>query len=359
MSQLNVDFHSFEEALVRSCYRVLLGREPEQAVIDSHSAPKVSEEQERAVMNIVRSMVASEEYQAKVGGLREAAPDDGSLLLTANLVIGERAKVEDSIRRRCMTSYLGNNTALCRMLGRYHLFVDTNDVGFTPHVMHRGIWEMPLTEFMVRNIKPGMRVLDIGGNFGYYSILMSDLVQDTGHCDVFEPNVLAAGLLKKSIAVNGFSDRARVFEIALSDVTDRSMKFYIPTNEPKNARLMEGYDDKLATEGRFVDVPVTTVDDMAGHLGWIDFIKIDAEGAELEILRGMSKTIREQRPSMMIELNCGRGYDARPVLEELWSVYGKLQYLGGDGRAHLVGIDAILKQKVGEDWLIYVERPRS
>lgn len=357
MPQPNDGFQSFEEALVRSCYRVLLRREPEQAVIDSHAAPKALDEQEQAIADILRGFVASGEYQAQIAP--DWASNPGSLIPVTDLVKGTRESVEDSIRSRCMTSYLGNNTALCRILGRYQLFVDTTDVGFSPHVMHRGVWEMPLTEWMVRNIKPGMRVLDIGGNFGYYSILLSDLVQHTGHCDVFEPNVLAAGLLKKSIAVNGFTDRARVFEIALSDVSGETMQFYIPKDEPKNARLVESYDEKLAERGRFVEVPVTTLDDMAHHIGKVDFIKIDAEGAEPGILRGMMKTIREHRPSMMVEINCGRGYDARPILDELWHIYGRLEYLGDDGDTHLVGVEAVLNTKVGEDWLIHVQRPRS
>src|SRR6266851_2039417 len=155
------EFPSFEESLVRCCYRALLGREPEGAVLAAQRAKRLPRAQEKAVMAILERFTSSDEYNHRVRAAASMAYD-GSLFPVHRLIEGGRTDVQDNIRKRCMVSYLGDGVALCRVLGRFHMFIDTSDVGFATHVMHSGAWEMPLTEFMVKTVKPGMRVIDVG-----------------------------------------------------------------------------------------------------------------------------------------------------------------------------------------------------
>src|SRR5262249_4908309 len=159
------------------------------------------------------------------------------------------------------------------VLGRFHMFVQTSDRGFAVHIMHTGAWEMALTEFIVRTLKPGMRVVDVGANFGYYALLMSELVGHGGLCSAFEPNPQIAGLLKESLTVNGFGGRSRVFEMALTDRERGPMQFFIPHAEPKNARLQAEVADWMLVQGRSLEVPSSSIDALSGELGKVDFIK--------------------------------------------------------------------------------------
>jgi len=343
-------FPSYEEALVRACYRILLGRDPEPAAKAAEQAPYIGEAEEQRFRDVLRRFVESEEFAARRGG-EVGQP----LLPIEELIRGSRSQVEDRIRSLCRTTYLGDSTALCRTLGRFHMFVHTSDVGFATHVLHRGIWEMPLTEFMVRTIRPGMRVLDVGGNFGYYSVLMSALVQASGHCHVFEPNRKIAQLLRRTLSVNGFDGWSKVWEIALSDRDDDDAHFFIPHSEPKNARLVAEPDDRLSGEGVFTQVPIRSLDGMSEQLDQIDFIKIDTEGAEMAVLTGMRNTIQRQKPAMVVEVNCGRDYNAEPMLRELSEIYGSLKFIGDDGFSHPISIEELLSTNVGSDWLVYFE----
>ena len=277
---------------------------------------------------------------------------NGSQLALHRLIGRSRRRVRDEIRLRCHCSYLGDHQAVCRVLGRYSMFVDTTDIGFGTHVIMNGVWEMWLTEHVVRTIRPGWRVLDIGANFGYYSLLMADLVKNDGHCLAFEPNPHIARNLRRTLSVNGFDDRSEVREVALSATSGTSACFFIPSNEPKNSRIVPAISQDMVDRGLgcFIDVPTMSLDDL--DLGQVNFIKIDAEGAEGAIIGGMMGLVRRDRPHMVIEYNCARLEDPRLPLEALLAVYGGISTLEMDGRVVETSIERILNDQKGEDWLL-------
>src|SRR5207245_9955667 len=77
-----------------------------------------------------------------------------------------RYHLENRCRALANPVYLGDQTALCRILGFYKLYVDTADTGFGSHVLLEGYWEIWLTIFFARHLQPGMTVIDVGANFG-------------------------------------------------------------------------------------------------------------------------------------------------------------------------------------------------
>jgi FkbM family methyltransferase len=176
-------------------------------------------------------------------------------------------------------------------------------------------------------------------------------VQHSGRCIAFEPNPNVARLLRQSLSVNGFDGRSEVREVALSGDEGTSY-FYLPHNEPKNARLVPQIDQGAIEQnlGVFISVPTMTLDQAAPER--VDFIKIDAEGAEGAIIRGMMGLLRRDRPQMVIEYNCARMADPRSPLEDLLSVYQEIQFLEMDGQVYNTTIDQVLSERVGQDWLL-------
>jgi FkbM family methyltransferase len=343
-------FPSYRDALVRACYRAMLGRDPDAEVLAGQTSAPLSPGRERAIQTVLEGFLTSPEFQQRSG----RGGFDGTRLPVHGLIEGDRARVEAQIRLRCMTSYLGDRTALCWVLGRYMMFVHTTDIGFATHVMQRGVWELHQAELMVRTIKPGMRTVDIGANYGYFSLLMADLVGHEGHMTAFEPNPAVAKLLGQSLAVNGFTPHATVHEVALSDGRRDSMQFFIPYREPKNALLIDRMPDHFAGLGEAIQVPARSVDAMAAELGRVDFMKIDAEGAEIDILRGMGGLIRDQKPRMIVEFNAARAACGQ-ALKDLADVYGGLQIVGHDGFAHPATVEDVLTAGARDDVLVYVE----
>jgi FkbM family methyltransferase len=253
------------------------------------------------------------DHQATPAEMRRQGEAQGAIFDIWALRAGDRWRHEAVIRGLCQSAYLGDHIALCRVLGRYKMYVDTTDIGVASHLMLDGYWEMWNTEAIVSLIKPGMTVLDVGAHCGYFSVLIGDLVGPEGRVLCFEPNPPIAELLRRTVAINGHDRRTTVHEVALGDAQGIA-SLAVPANEPKNAHIV------LAgpSEGT-VQVPVVRTDQIPGALG-ADFIKIDAEGAEEAIWRGLSGILAQDRPlTILLEFTSGRYADAAGFLDDILS----------------------------------------
>ena len=266
----------------------------------------------------------------------------------------KREPLESAIRARTQIAYLGENTALCRILGRHKFFVDTRDIGFASHVMLDGFWEIWLTQFMTRHLKPGMKVVDVGANFGYYSVLMSDLVGETGYCVCIEPNPAVAEKLEASLSINGFARRSKVANCAAGDGSEASVRFYIPYHEPKNARVINPSQVTDPNLGQIIEVPCKSIDEICAELDRVDFIKIDAEGAEELVFRGMKSLLDRDRPDMILEFNYLRYANPTQFISEITSYYPELRHLDFDSEIKKLSTDRLAVEQLGEDWLFFL-----
>lgn len=238
-----------------------------------------------------------------------------------------RSTVESAIRRRAQTVYLGNGIVLARVLGRHKMFLRSADRGFACHVMLDGFWEMWLTQHLARCLKPGMTVVDVGANFGYFTLLMGDAVGETGRVIAVEPNPDTEALLQETVLLNGHRSRTRIVPQALGASAGRALLF-APDGEPKNATLTETTE---LQGGQTIEVTTVTLDEVALECKKVDLVKIDAEGAEVDIVAGMRRLIARDHPALVLEFNAARYPDPRAFLDELLASYGTARELAMDG----------------------------
>ena len=258
-----------------------------------------------------------------------------------------RTEFEDAVRKRQQCVYLGNQRALCRILGRYKFFVSTSDVGFASHVMLDGFWETWLTQFILKTVKTDWVAIDVGANFGYYTLLLADLVGPKGTCLAIEPNPSVAAELKRSVSINGFSGRTKVIQAAATDGLASEVELETTLEEPKNASIVIS-----GGAGPRLKVKAVSLDSVVKGLRRVDFIKIDAEGAEYLIALGMKDLIQEFRPDIVLEFNASRPA-AQELLGLMQSQYGALHYLDFDGSIRATHEQVLLTERKGEDWLLY------
>jgi FkbM family methyltransferase len=244
------------------------------------------------------------------------------------------------------------------MLGRYKILLDTRDMGLSPHLLLDGFWELWLTRFIARRIKPGMTTFDVGANFGYFTLLLGGLVGPAGKVLACEPNPVAAANLRRSVRLNGHVDRTTVVEAALGASGAPEAVLFVPNEEPKNAHVISSPGDADPTLGAICCVMQTTLDQIAAELRRVDFIKVDAEGAEEQILIGMLDTLGRHKPCLILEFNGFRSKDARALLCELMSIYGTLQYLDFDGKLLDTTIEHLTADRGNVDWLLHFDGSR-
>ena len=260
--------------------------------------------------------------------------------------------LEAASRHESRAVYLGETTVLCRVLGKYLMYADSQETGITPHLVMDGYWESWITVALARTLRPGWHCLDIGANHGYYTLIMADAVRPDGRVVPVEPTPRLADLLRQTLDVNGFPT-VSVASMAASDRDGETLQLVIPPRRSMNARLSEvaGPNDVVA------NVETVTVDALTREWPRVDLIKIDVEGAEESVWQGMQRTIADNRKLVVIlEFNVERYEDARGFLGLIEREGFRLRYIDIDAEVKDVTVDQLLSRQVGDDWMLYLAR---
>ncbi|MEA2709747.1 MAG: hypothetical protein QOF78_2348 [Phycisphaerales bacterium] len=162
-----------------------------------------------------------------------------------------------------------------------------------------GTYEGHLQDALVRELKPGQVFWDVGANEGFFTLLAAKLVGDTGTIVAFEAHPDTCNQLRQQVAVNDL----RNVTIVQKAVADRSGKMsFVDDAASTMARLAEARNTRAA--GRMITVDATTLDDSVNCAGKKPtLLKIDVEGAEILVLRGADRLLRECRPTILVELH--------------------------------------------------------
>jgi len=170
-------------------------------------------------------------------------------------------------------------------------------------LIKNGYFEENLTYMFLKKIKKEMTVLDIGTHFGYFTLLASRLVGEKGQVHSFEPTPSTFSVLKentenkKNIKINNIAMWSSKTKIKFKDYGIAFSAF----NTIFDARLDEDKRNKLKIQEHNIDT--SFVDLYVSEKNIIpNFIKIDAESAEFEIIKGMQKTIEKFKPMISLEV---------------------------------------------------------
>lgn len=165
------------------------------------------------------------------------------------------------------------------------------------------VYEEEELRLIARFVRSHSTIVDIGANVGNHAIYF-DRVLRAARTIVFEPNPVAANVL----VLNALLNRANSI--------DFSRLRYALGDHPGRAKIVVPWGDNLGAAEVVAEeagaVPVARGDDVLEDLA-VDFIKIDVEGMELAVLRGLENTIRRCRPCMFVEVRDG----ARPEFDRL------------------------------------------
>lgn len=245
-------------------YRLLLGRWPTASETRQFmAAPPRS-----GVDGLVRELVSSREFPNRKIGIEFERPGHDCILMT---------ETPEGLR--------------------FFFSVRDTFVGFPIAV---GVFEPDVQDAFRLLVRPGMNCLDIGANLGYYSMRMASAVGPNGRVFSFEPDAFAFALLKKNSEENRFQDVISLFQIACG--SEDGNAFLVRDANPANYGGMH-VADGIDAPRECVRIPVGRIDTVIRAGTRIDFAKIDVEGYEPEVLKGMQRIIAENAPVLLCEYN--------------------------------------------------------
>lgn len=163
-----------------------------------------------------------------------------------------------------------------------------------------GCFEADDSKALIASLNEGDTFVDIGAHIGYYSMLASGLVGNSGKVICFEPTPSTYGLLIKNLQHknNVKAENLAVYSVQTNmEFNDYGLK-YMVFNSFKKARLCD-----IDLVAKHIYVQTTTLDSYC-RLNNVkpSFIKIDAESVELHVLQGAIETIKIFKPKFMIEV---------------------------------------------------------
>lgn len=288
---------------IRACFRLLLGRAPNPEEWPGHSL-RAGE----ALHSVVASYVGSLEF-ARRGLLRD---DPASQPILARLA-------------------------------DFRIYVAPGDAAVGRHV-RTDSYEPEVGATFRRLLRPGMGVLDIGANIGYFTMLAASLVGSSGHVLAIEPNPRNVRLLEASRRVNGFS------QVAVAQVAAGPATGILALHRSHSNGTTSEPDPDIAALFAAETVACVRPDALLGN-GWrrrrIDLIKVDVEGAEYLALSGCSEIIRRDRPSIISEFSPGlmpgiSGISGRDYLSWLIARGYTLSVITPEGGLQPEGVEGVM-----------------
>ncbi|ELS33692.1 MULTISPECIES: FkbM family methyltransferase [Pseudanabaena] len=189
----------------------------------------------------------------------------------------------------------------------------------TTVLVAQGDWFEREMEFWRNGIKAGMTVIDVGANAGVYTFSAAKRVGSTGLVLAIEPFSQCVAHLNETCLINQL-DWVKVCAGAASDRNGRA-KLSLSSASELNELISEE-DGQARDESSVEEVECFTLDSLIEKYGVsrVDFLKIDAEGHELQVLKGSDRLLTEFKPIILYENIAGSQGSNLPVADFLRSI---------------------------------------
>jgi FkbM family methyltransferase len=162
--------------------------------------------------------------------------------------------------------------------------------------------------------RPGDTVLDVGAHIGLFTVCMSRLVGPAGRVLSFEPTPSTCHILRETVRMNFCESNVEVHEEAVSKRSGRGTLF--------DTRDVVSNANSLVRTRRSkgeISVEIVSIDEVVPREG-VRLLKIDVEGAELDVLRGAGRTFATSVPAVYLGLHPSQIREAGGTLEEIWEL---------------------------------------
>jgi len=165
-----------------------------------------------------------------------------------------------------------------------------------------GTYEPALLDAIKTFVSPGQTVYDVGANIGYMSLALAKAVGEDGRVVAFEPLPENLARLEANFALNAVGTRVEVVSAAVGELT--SQEQFLVHQSGAMGKLHYSTGRQIEYEGSLT-VEVVALDDWTADSNYEPpaLIKIDVEGGEAAVFRGMSSILERDHPTILLELH--------------------------------------------------------
>jgi FkbM family methyltransferase len=222
-----------------------------------------------------------------------------TLLRLADTVIGP----QHPIRRRLSPLY---SRALGLASGGRGYPAEINGAVFRIDPRYRwAAWhehERAVAHYLAERVASGQCCFDVGANIGLYVLQLARWSAPAGQIVAFEPNPSTLEVLKAHVRMNGLDSRVTIVPMAAGSSVGTAPLF--DTTAGSGLSRIGSAHPGVAAAVTPVTTPVTTIDEYCRSSGRVpDWMLIDVEGYEYEVLLGAADTLRRHRPRVIVELH--------------------------------------------------------
>jgi len=181
----------------------------------------------------------------------------------------------------------------------FDLILDRNDFILSRALAIDKEWELEETNLFKKEVKKGMNVIDIGSHIGYFTVLFSKLVGEKGKVFAFEPFPRSFEILKQNLVLNNLNN-VKLSNEGISNYSGKG-ELFLQTNEGSvdNRMYEEALVKILDYDRKSIIVRTKKLDEIEFE-DKIDFIKMDVQGYESQIIEGAKKMLRESTNLKML-----------------------------------------------------------
>jgi FkbM family methyltransferase len=210
----------------------------------------------------------------------------------------------------------------------FRMRVDVRE-GFGRAIATSGIWEPHLTDVFRVFLSPGDACVDVGSHVGYYTLLAATLVGPTGHVYAIEPAPDTYAALVANVELNGMLNVSSV-AVAAGGEPGEARLLERPEGQSLRSSVVPSARSSVEDHAPIARVPVRTVASLVSpaDAARLRLVKIDVEGYELEVLRGVVPLLEAgSRPAILVEVHAGLVEGAVALVSSLAERYGLTMYM--------------------------------
>jgi FkbM family methyltransferase len=306
----------------------------------------------RRVLTRLHPVFANEVFIVLADSGEELADDDPHIdkLQAIRAWANSRGETAQRLKQRMPAAYIGKAAILAETIHGHLIALPAGDRAITPHIIRDGYFDLGVTRFFERFLRPGMTFVDVGANIGVYALLAARSVGATGRVLAIEALPRLQTVLIDNFGMNGFLDRVQVLPFAAADKPGE-LEFFefarYDANSTAVARVAELQQQRFLDTPRRLVVQSKTLSTLLreAEVNRADLIKIDVEGFEWEVLQGARDFLAaQQRIALVLEWHSEFMPPARQeqvhamLVDELRC---RIERVETDGSTAPIGFDAL------------------